>query len=54
MPSKTKKQARFMAACNDKVFREKSSTKCPPLSVAKEFATADQRKRKKRKHRLRR
>ncbi len=49
MPSKTKKQARFMAACSDKAFRAKSTVACPPLSVAKEFTRADARKKRKRR-----
>lgn len=47
MPSKSKKQARFMAACNSPEFRKNSTTECPPLSVVKEFAAADRRAKKK-------
>jgi len=37
MPSKTKKQARFMAAC----AHDAGYTTCPPDKVAKEFNKAD-------------
>lgn len=39
MPSKTAKQARFMAACAHNP--EKMKGKCPPMKVAKEFNKAD-------------
>lgn len=45
MPSKTKKQKRFMAAC----AHGAGYKSCPPKSVAKEFNKADKRKRKKKK-----
>jgi len=44
MPSKTAKQARFMAACAHG-WKPKGK-KCPPMKVAKEFNRADKRKRK--------
>lgn len=37
MPSKTPKQARFMAGCAHGM----KSAKCPPKKVAKEFNRAD-------------
>jgi hypothetical protein len=46
MPSKTKKQANFMAMCANKKGRAKATKKCPPLKVAKEFAKADRKKKK--------
>ena len=45
MPSKTKKQKRFMAAC----AHGAGYKSCPPVSVAKEFNQADKRKRKAKK-----
>lgn len=45
MPSKTAKQARFMAAVAHG-FKPKGK-KAPPLAVAKEFMRADQKKRRK-------
>lgn len=39
MPSKTAKQARFMAGCAANPTKMKG--KCPPAAVAKEFAAAD-------------
>ena len=42
MPSKSKKQARFMAAC----AHGAGYSSCPPLKVAKEFNQADMRARK--------
>lgn len=49
MPSKTRKQARFMAAC----AHSAGYASCPPAKVAKEFNQADKGgkllKRKKRK-----
>ena len=39
MPSKTKRQARFMAACSHGM----KSEKCPPRKVSSEFNRADQR-----------
>lgn len=49
MPSKTKKQARFMALCASKKGRAKARGKCPPESVAEEFAAADRRRPRRRK-----
>lgn len=46
MPSKTKKQARFMALCANPSGRRKARGKCPPKSVAREFAAADRGKRR--------
>lgn len=43
MPSKTAKQARFMAAC----AHGAGYKKCPPKKVAKEFNQADKAKRSK-------
>jgi hypothetical protein len=37
MPSKTKKQARFMAACS----HDAGYASCPPKTVSKEFNQAD-------------
>jgi hypothetical protein len=37
MPSKTKKQARFMAAC----AHNAGYSSCPPAKVAREFNKAD-------------
>lgn len=37
MPSKTKKQAKFMAACS----HGSGYKSCPPMKVAKEFNKAD-------------
>ena len=45
MPSKTKKQARFMAMCATPKGRKKAKGKCPPKKVAKEYARHDRRKR---------
>lgn len=42
MPSSTKKQARFMAACAH--GWKPSSGKCPPAKVSKEFNQADKAK----------
>lgn len=39
MPSKTKRQARFMAACSHGAGYKS----CPPAKVAKEFNKADKR-----------
>jgi len=39
MPSKTKKQARFMAAC----AHGSGYKSCPPAKVAKEFNQADKK-----------
>lgn len=39
MPSKTQKQAKFMAACAHGAGYDK----CPPQSVSKEFNQADKR-----------
>lgn len=44
MPSKTKKQARFMAAC----AHGAGYKSCPPKKVASEFNRADAAKRKRR------
>lgn len=44
MPSKSAKQARFMAACAH--GWKPSKGKCPPKKVAKEFNRADAAKRK--------
>jgi hypothetical protein len=45
MPSKTKKQAKFMAAVAH--GWKPSKRKAPPVAVAKEFNTADKAKRRK-------
>lgn len=45
MPSKTKKQAKFMAAVSH--GWKPSKQKAPPVAVAKEFNTADKAKRRK-------
>ena len=45
MPSKSKKQARLMAACAHGADYEK----CPPKKVAKEFNEEDQKSRKRKK-----
>ena len=45
MPSKTKKQARFMAMCATPKGRKKAKGKCPPKRVAKEYARHDRGKR---------
>ncbi len=45
MPSKTKRQARFMAACAHGAGYES----CPPTKVAKEFNQADKRKRQRKR-----
>ena len=45
MPSKTQKQARFMAMCATSKGRAKAKGKCPPVRVAKEYARHDRRKR---------
>lgn len=45
MPSKTKKQAKFMAACaHGSGYKD-----CPPDWVAKEFARADKKSLKKKR-----
>ena len=41
MPSKSQKQARFMAACANNP--ESMKGKCPPPKVAKEFNQADKK-----------
>lgn len=46
MPSKTKKQAAFMRAVAHG-WKPPGGKKAPPVSVAKEFMAADQRKKKK-------
>jgi hypothetical protein len=46
MPSKTKKQAKFMRAVAHGFKPDK--TKGPPVSVAKEFVKADKKKGRKR------
>lgn len=51
MPSKTAKQARFMAMCYGSP--EKAHGKCPPRSVAQEFARADARQAHANKERMR-
>jgi hypothetical protein len=45
MPSKTKKQARFMAMCATPKGRKKAKGKCPPIRVSKEYARHDRGKR---------
>jgi hypothetical protein len=49
MPSKTKKQARFMAMCATPKGRKKAKGKCPPLKVAREYAKHDRGKRSRKK-----
>ncbi len=44
MPSKTKKQARFMRMCASREGR--ANKECPPKKVAREFVRADKRKKK--------
>ena len=44
MPSKSKAQAGFMAVCG--YAPSKARGKCPPKSVAREFAKADAAQRK--------
>jgi len=51
MPSKTKKQAKFMAGCAHNP--EKMQGKCPPAEVAKEFAAADAGKNQRRRGKAR-
>lgn len=48
MPSKTPKQARFMAAC---AHGAKLRKKCPPRKVSREFNQADKRRRRRGKDR---
>lgn len=49
MPSKTKRQARFMRMCASEEGRRKAKGKCPPKNVAREFVKEDKkRKRSKR------
>jgi hypothetical protein len=38
MPAKTAKQQRFMGMCSTAKGRGKAQGKCPPKTVAKEFA----------------
>jgi len=38
MPAKSKAQQRFMGLCSSSEGRKKAYGKCPPVSVAKEFA----------------
>ena len=38
MPAKSKAQQRFMGMCSTPEGRAKAKGKCPPLSVAKDFA----------------
>jgi hypothetical protein len=48
MPSKTKAQHNLMAACSNPKGRQWAKDKdveCPPQKVAKEFVTADKRKK---------
>lgn len=47
MPSKTKKQARFMAAC----AHGAGYKSCPPAKVSKEFNQADKKTRARKKKR---
>jgi len=51
MPSKTAKQARFFALCYGSP--EKTHGKCPPRSVAQEFARADAARAHANKERMR-
>jgi len=46
MPSKTPKQARFMALCASGKGRAKAKGQCPPKKVAREFVKADRRSKK--------
>lgn len=46
MPSKSKRQSRFMAAC----AHGAGYKNCPPMKVAKEYNKTDQRKRKQKAH----
>ncbi len=41
MPSTSKKQASFMAICAHPESRSRSTAKCPPMKVAREFNQAD-------------
>jgi hypothetical protein len=38
VPAKSEAQRRFMGMCSSSEGRAKASGKCPPVSVAKEFA----------------
>jgi hypothetical protein len=49
MPSKTAKQKRFMAMCASPKGRKKAKGKCPPMKVAKKYASADKRARSRKK-----
>ena len=43
MPAKTRKQQHFMGMCTTPEGRRKAKGKCPPISVAKEFARKGKR-----------
>ncbi len=45
MPAKSKAQQAFMGLCSSPAGRSKAKGKCPPVSVAKEFAHAPEGKR---------
>ena len=47
MPAKTKKQQKFMGMCTTPEGRKKAKGKCPPVSVAKEFAHMPKKKKSK-------
>jgi hypothetical protein len=46
MPSKTRKQARFMRMCASDKGRKKATKKCPHKKIAREFVKADKRKKR--------
>lgn len=48
MPAKTPRQRRFMGMCTTPEGRKKARKKCPPVSVAREFARNPRGKQKKR------
>ena len=45
MPATSKAQQAFMGMCSAAAGRKKAKGKCPPLSVAKEFAHAPKGKK---------
>ena len=50
MPSRSKKQARFMRMCahdSGRRWARKRGVKCPPKKVAKEYVKADKRRKQK-------
>ena len=45
MPAKSEAQRKFMGMCSTSEGRSKAKGKCPPMSVAKEYAHATKNKK---------